>query len=59
LTNGEKIVVRESSDEVIQRVIAFRRAVLAGMPSAGSDANSVLAPVKRPDADHHIDHPGS
>ncbi len=27
LLNGEKIIVRESLDEVVQRVIAFRRAI--------------------------------
>jgi len=58
LVNGEKIVVRESTEEVIQRVVAFRRAVLAGMPSAGTDLNSALAPVKHPDAEHHIHHQG-
>ncbi len=56
LTNGEKIVVRESADEVVQRVIEFRRAVLAGMVSAGVDSNSALAASKRPDEDHHLNH---
>ena len=27
LTNGQKFVVRESSDEVVRRVIRFRRAI--------------------------------
>ena len=27
LTNGQKFVVRESSDEVVRRVIGFRRAI--------------------------------
>lgn len=30
LISGEKILVRESPDEVLQRIIAFRRGVLAG-----------------------------
>ena len=29
LTNGQKVMVLESADEVIQRVIAFRREILA------------------------------
>jgi flagellar protein FlbD len=40
LVNGEKIVVRERVEEVIERVIAFRRAVLAGLPSAGANLNN-------------------
>lgn len=30
LTTGQKLVVLESADEVIRRVVAFRRAVFAG-----------------------------
>ena len=37
LVNGEKIVVRERVEEVIERVIEFRRAVLSGLPSAGAN----------------------
>jgi flagellar protein FlbD len=31
LVNGEKIVVRESAEEVLARIIAFRRSVLRGL----------------------------
>jgi flagellar protein FlbD len=31
LANGEKIVVRESPRQVIERIVQFRRAVLEGM----------------------------
>ena len=31
LLNGEKIVVRESAQEVLQRVVEFRRSVLQGI----------------------------
>jgi len=31
LLNGEKIVVRESAQEVLERVVQFRRAVLQGI----------------------------
>jgi uncharacterized protein YlzI (FlbEa/FlbD family) len=41
LINGEKVIVRENSDEVIQRIVAFRRAVIAGLPSwSTSDLSS-------------------
>jgi len=31
LTNGEKIMVRESGEQILQRVIEFRRHVLDGL----------------------------
>ena len=31
LVNGEKIVVRESAQEVLERVVQFRRSVLQGI----------------------------
>ena len=31
LINGEKIVVRESTDEVLKRIVEFRRSVLQGI----------------------------
>lgn len=34
LINGEKLVVRESVEEVLTRVIQFRRSVLDGFPQA-------------------------
>jgi flagellar protein FlbD len=43
LTTGEKIVVLEGTDDVLRRVIAFRRAVLAGLLPVGTDPNSALA----------------
>jgi flagellar protein FlbD len=43
LTTGEKIVVLEGTDDVLRRVIAFRRAVLAGLLPLGTDPNSALA----------------
>jgi flagellar protein FlbD len=32
LVNGEKVIVRETADEVLRRVIEFRRAIL-GLPA--------------------------
>jgi len=54
LTTGEKIVVLESTDDVLRRVIAFRRAVLAGLIPVGSDPNSALA-VTQPGAVKPVD----
>jgi flagellar protein FlbD len=43
LLNGEKIIVRETSDDVIHRIVDFRRSVMAGLPSwSGSDVNSAI-----------------
>ncbi len=44
LITGEKVVVRESIEEVIRRIVEFRRSVLAGLPSIGANlglANSM------------------
>jgi flagellar protein FlbD len=32
LLNGDKLVVRETTDQVVNEVLAFRRAVLEGLP---------------------------
>jgi len=42
LVTGEKIIVSETSEQVLERVIAFRRAILAGLPRS-SDAVSASA----------------
>ena len=52
LTNGEKIMVRESGDQILQRVVDFRRLVLDGLDanlSAGighKDKSGDLDPQK-------------
>ena len=33
LVTGEKVVVRETSDEVLQKITDFRRSILAGLGS--------------------------
>ncbi len=38
LTNGQKLVVREGVDEVIERVIHFRRAIASPLPSVSQTA---------------------
>jgi flagellar protein FlbD len=45
LTTGKKILVLETADEVIERVVRFRRAVLAGLP-----ANQALVSPPNPQA---------
>jgi flagellar protein FlbD len=45
LTTGEKIVVLEKSDEVLARVIAFRRSVLQGLSVAWDPSSSHVLPV--------------
>ena len=42
LINGEKVIVRENSNDVIQRIVDFRRSVMAGLPSWGTDVNSAV-----------------
>ena len=57
LTNGEKIVVRESTEEVLSRIIAFRRAVLTGLLSVGTDPNTATA-LTRSEVKPHSDPTG-
>jgi flagellar protein FlbD len=54
LVTGEKIIVRETSEEVLQKIVAFRRAVLSELTlqSAGAAGNagtlaSLLEPEKQ------------
>jgi len=44
LVTGEKIVVRESAEDVLASIIEFRRLVLQGLPSAwdGSSSHTLL-----------------
>ena len=47
LVSGEKIVVRESSEEVLARVIEFRRSVLQGLSFAWDSSSSHTLPADR------------
>jgi flagellar protein FlbD len=40
LVSGDKILVHETMDEVIARVIEFRRTVIAGLLSIGADSGT-------------------
>jgi len=50
LVTGEKIIVRETTEQVLERVIAFRRAILAGLapspgePASGAPGGLLLSP---------------
>ena len=41
LVTGEKIIVRETTEQVLERVIAFRRAILAGLAPTFGDHSGV------------------
>jgi len=43
LVSGDKILVHETADEVIARIIAFRRAVITGLLAPGSDPGVAVA----------------
>jgi len=57
LTSGEKIIVRESADQVVDRIITFRRAVLAGLPSITHDLNAAAAAFTRGETEHQTERP--
>jgi len=51
LITGEKVLVRESTEEVIRRIIEFRRAVLAGLPSMGANLGLAGSSVSEPQSE--------
>jgi len=53
LVNGEKILVREKADQVLERVLEFRRAVLRGLHAADLFSTALAA------ADHSETEPHS
>ncbi len=50
LLNGEKLLVRESAEDVCGRIVAFRRTVLRGI-SPGLDHATVILPLAQPSTD--------
>ena len=50
LTSGEKIVVRESLEEVLARLVEFRRTVLQGLFFAWDSSASHNPLIERPEA---------
>jgi len=45
LINGEKILVREAAEKVLERIVRFRRAVLEGIYPAASHLPAMPATV--------------
>jgi uncharacterized protein YlzI (FlbEa/FlbD family) len=43
LVNGEKIVVRETSEQILEKIVQFRRRVLDGLEMNSSGKNSPRA----------------
>jgi len=43
LVNGDKILVHETADEVVARVVEFRRLVISGVLSISTDLGVALA----------------
>jgi flagellar protein FlbD len=54
LLNGEKILVREHADEIVLRIINFRRSVLQGI-SAVTDSTALITHASR----EHLDPPSN
>ncbi len=51
LVNGDKIVIRESAQDVLERVLQFRRSVLQGIMLCSDNNGSALSPaIPRNDA---------
>jgi flagellar protein FlbD len=48
LVTGEKIIVRETTEQVLERVIAFRRAILAGLTPVLTDAPVAASTAQLP-----------
>ncbi len=48
LVTGDKIIVRESAEQVLERVIEFRRAVLAGLTPPPADLPVVTTAAPPP-----------
>ena len=48
LLNGEKILVRESAGEILDRIIEFRRRILAGMSVWHTSLAGALPPEPPP-----------
>jgi flagellar protein FlbD len=54
LVSGEKIIVLEGVDDIVERVIHFRRSVIAGCGSTGSDPNLIAAGLTRQRHDDEV-----
>jgi flagellar protein FlbD len=59
LINGEKMIVRETTEDVIRQIIDFRRQVLAGLPSAGTGLQAGALQAGSECAGRGADHPSN
>jgi flagellar protein FlbD len=48
LTNGLKLLVRESPDEIVAKVIEFRQCILRGVPREIGGVGAVIFPFPAP-----------
>jgi uncharacterized protein YlzI (FlbEa/FlbD family) len=39
LTTGQRLFVRESADEILSRIVEFRRRISAGIPEGNTNEN--------------------
>ncbi len=51
LITGEKIVVREKSDEVLARIVEFRRSVLSGLALAWDASPAITHTARIPSSE--------
>jgi flagellar protein FlbD len=47
LVNGEKILVREKADEVLNRIVEYRRSVLRGMAPITTHVPALISVAER------------
>ena len=47
LVNGEKILVREKADEVLNRIVEYRRSVLRGMVPITTHIPAIVSATER------------
>jgi flagellar protein FlbD len=52
LTTGQKILVRETANEIIEKVVCFRRSVLEGLPLVTAFGSVTTRPPGKDDAHH-------
>lgn len=50
LTTGQKFMVLENAEEVIQRIVQFRRALFSGLPSQSCEFETRYVPPRIPPA---------
>jgi flagellar protein FlbD len=57
LVSGDKILVRETADEVLARVIEFKRAVITGLLMMNTDPVALTAAATRQGESDLLQHP--